>query len=146
MKQLLSITLGLALATGSLAGCAAQPTQAEPVAQLAKSAAPEPAGQDLPLIVVGHIDIVRSTLDRALPLLRGYVAAARQEPGIRHIELLVQVGVPNHFTLVETWASRAAYEAHVGAPGVREFRRQIDPFLASPYDDRLHNEVGAMPQ
>ncbi len=94
-----------------------------------------------PVVVVTHLDIERRNLDPALALMRGYVATTRREPGLQHIELLAQVGVPNHFTVVETWADQAAYDAHTGSQPIRDFRNRIDPFLGSPYDDRLHTEV-----
>jgi quinol monooxygenase YgiN len=96
-----------------------------------------------PLIVVVHLDIVRPNLDQALPLMRGYVAAARQEHGVRSAELLLQVGTANHFTLVETWDSQADYDAHNASAAVRDYRSRLFPFLASPYDDRVHTEVSA---
>jgi quinol monooxygenase YgiN len=133
----------------------AAPLQSRPAVQAAgiagqASTSPATAGQaavsgDVPIIVVAHLDIIRSSLDRALAQMHDYVADARREPGVRQIDLLVQVGVPNHFTLVETWASQAAYDAHVAASPARGFRQRIDPFLASPYDDRLHTEVAVAP-
>ena len=131
---------GVFIVTDCVAQSAPQ-VATHPAMQANVAAGQGAAAGDMPIIVVAHLDFIRSSLDRALLQMRDYVAEARQEPGVKQIALLVQVGVPNHFTLVETWANQAAYDAHVAAAPARGFRQRIDPFLASPYDDRLHTEV-----
>ncbi|MGF6762363.1 quinol monooxygenase YgiN [Paraburkholderia sp. GAS33] len=96
-----------------------------------------------PVVVVVHLDIVRPQVSQALPIMRGYLATTRQEHGIRNVELLLQVGTDNHFTVVETWDDRAAYDAHNASQAIRDYRTRIFPFLASPYDDRIHTEISA---
>lgn len=73
-----------------------------------------------PVVVVVHLDIVRPQVSQALPIMRGYLATTRQEHGIRNVELLLQVGTDNHFTVVETWDDRAAYDAHNASQAIRD--------------------------
>ena len=52
-------------------------------------------------------------------------------------EVLRDVERTNHFTVVEIWKSRAAYEAHLMAPHSKPFRDKLQPWLGSPFDERL---------
>lgn len=101
---------------------------------------PPPASPQQALTVVTHLDVARVGLDRALGLFDAYIRTSRAEPGNVDIEVLRQVSGPNHFTLVEVWASRAAYDAHISAASTREFHRQLDPLLGSPHDERLFTD------
>jgi quinol monooxygenase YgiN len=93
-----------------------------------------------PLTVITHLDVARVALDRALGLFDGYIKTSRAEPGNLNVEVLRQVNAPNHFTLVEVWANRAAYDAHISAAPTRDFHRQLDPLLGSPHDERLFTD------
>jgi quinol monooxygenase YgiN len=56
-------------------------------------------------------------------------------------EALQQANRGNHFTVIEAWADKDAYEAHAAAPHTRAFREKIMPFIGAPYDDRLYTAV-----
>lgn len=92
------------------------------------------------LTVVTHLDVARVSVDRALGLLDGYISTSRAESGNVELEVLQQINSPNHFTLVEVWSGRAAYDAHISAAATREFHRQLDPLLSSPHDERLFTD------
>jgi quinol monooxygenase YgiN len=47
----------------------------------------------------------------------------------------------NHFTIVETWQSQEALDAHAAASHTREYRNAIQPVLGSPLDERLFKVV-----
>lgn len=108
------------------------------VAKPATHAAVDAARQQV--TVVTHLDVARVALDRALGLFDDYIKTSRAEPGSVSVEVLRQVNAPNHFTLVEVWADRAAYDAHISAPATRDFHRQLDPLLGSPHDERLFTD------
>jgi quinol monooxygenase YgiN len=93
-----------------------------------------------PITAVTHIDFMPGHLD-AVPALIAYVAQASHDPNILHIELFQQISATNHYTLVETFRNRAAYNAHVGAPYTLKFRFIISPTLGAPYDERLQTQV-----
>jgi quinol monooxygenase YgiN len=133
METLRCVSLALllaALSAGIGAGAASAGT-------IQASAHASSSASRQPLTVVTHLDVARVSLDRALALFGNYVRTSRAEPGNVSVEVLRQVNVPNHFTLVEVWTNRATYDAHISAESTREFHRQLDPLLGSPHDERL---------
>jgi quinol monooxygenase YgiN len=54
------------------------------------------------------------------------------------MEVMRDVDRVNHFTLVEVWQTRQAYEAHLGQQHTKSFRERIQPGLGSPFDERLY--------
>jgi quinol monooxygenase YgiN len=93
-----------------------------------------------PIVDVVHIDFMPGH-DDAVPALTAYVAHASHDPNILHIELYQQISATNHYTLVETFRSLAAYNALISEPYTRSFRNVISPALGSPFDERLHTQV-----
>jgi quinol monooxygenase YgiN len=92
--------------------------------------------------IVTHIDVMPNFSDGAGKAIQKYAADSRKDKGAVSIEGLVQDGRPNHFTIVEVWQSREAFEAHAGLAHSREFRDALHPMLGAPFDERLH---AAMP-
>jgi quinol monooxygenase YgiN len=91
--------------------------------------------------VASHVDVpppMRETLE---PMLRSLADASRKEPGNLRFEVQQQANRVNHFTVVEAWADRQAYEAHVIAPHTRQFRDALGPMLGALYDERLYRAV-----
>jgi quinol monooxygenase YgiN len=90
--------------------------------------------------VVTHVDLAANgeRLAAATKVLREFAAESRHDPGNIRFELLVQDGRLNHFTIVEVWQTREAFEAHSSADHTRRFREQIQPVMGSPFDERLH--------
>lgn len=94
--------------------------------------------------VIDHVDIIPSSYlagseEKAATLLREQTAASRQDVGVLSYEVYQQDGANNHFTIVETWRNRKAYEAHQGAAHTVKFRDAIQPLLGSPFDSREHH-------
>lgn len=97
----------------------------------------QPAADTTMVYVVAHVDVVPSSADTALALLKTYGASCHQVSGAQRFEVLRQVGRPNHFTLVEVWQSEAARQANEESAATRRFRDQLQPLLGSPFDERL---------
>jgi quinol monooxygenase YgiN len=95
---------------------------------------------DKNLYVVTHVDIAGTpaVVAEATRLLREFAADSKKDPGAVRFELLLQDGRLNHFTIVEVWQTRDAFEAHLGAEHSKRFREKIQPMLGSPFDERLH--------
>ena len=92
-----------------------------------------PAG---PVYVVTHVDILGAdNTAKATPMLRQFVSDSRKDSGNVRFEMLQQNGRANHFTIVEVWQTRQAYEAHNAAEHTRQFREKVQPILGSPWDD-----------
>ena len=47
----------------------------------------------------------------------------------------------NHFTIVETWQSQKALDAHAAAAPTREIREGMQPITGSPLDQRVFKAV-----
>jgi quinol monooxygenase YgiN len=47
-------------------------------------------------------------------------------------------GHANHFTLVEVWRDRKAFDASVTTPHNKEFRDKLTPLEGALYDERLY--------
>ncbi|MGA2711586.1 MAG: antibiotic biosynthesis monooxygenase [Bryobacteraceae bacterium] len=96
---------------------------------------------DKNVYVVTHVDIggTPAIVAEATRLLREFSADSKKDPGVVRFELLLQDGRLNHFTIVEVWQTRDAFEAHSSAEHTKRFREKIQPMLGSPFDERLHS-------
>jgi quinol monooxygenase YgiN len=92
-----------------------------------------------PLYVVTHIDIIGPHLADATKLLQEFVTDSRKDPGSVRFELLQELSRRNHFTMVEIWQTRQAFEDHLAVEHSRRFREKLQPMLGSPFDERLHS-------
>ena len=107
---------------------------------LAALSAPAPAqdpGQKL--YVVTHVDIGGPALAaEGAKLLQQFATDSVKDPGSIRFELLREPNRINHFTIVEVWQNRQAFETHLTLPHTKSFREKIQPLLGSPFDERLH--------
>jgi quinol monooxygenase YgiN len=99
--------------------------------------AQEPSAHDK-IYVVTHVDIVPPNTAEGTKLVQQYVADSRKDKGVVDIEASAQISRVNHISIVEVWQNQKAFDEHVAAEHTRQFRKQIDPMLGSPYDERLH--------
>lgn len=104
----------------------------------AQQSAKEPAGA---VYVVTHVDLTPNFAADGKKLLTQFAAESRKDPGVERFEVLLQDSRTNHFTIVEVWRSRQAFEAHEAAEHTKQFRDKIQPMLGSPFDERLHSLV-----
>jgi quinol monooxygenase YgiN len=106
----------------------------------AQTPASTPPAADL-ICVLAFVDVDPRQADQALALLRAYGDASRRAPGARRFEVLRELARTNHFALLETWDSEAARQAHEVSDATKQFRARLQPFLGSPFDERLsHSE------
>ena len=92
------------------------------------------------LHIVVHVDVIPKFAADTGKLLQSYAADTRKDAGAQRVDVLVESGRPNHFTLIELWESRAAYEAHVAKEHTKKYRDTLFPWLGSPYDERFNEE------
>ncbi len=95
-----------------------------------------------PITTVIHIDVMPQFAPSAAVLLEQFRRDSLQDPGEKEFHVLQEIGRPNHFTLVEEWTDRKAYDI---ASHTRHFRDQLQPMLGSPFDERLHTESSVAP-
>jgi quinol monooxygenase YgiN len=96
------------------------------------------------IVTVIHVDVRPADTQSAQALLDGFRRSSLRDPGAKGFEVLQEIGHPNHFTLVEKWLDEKAYVAHNLARHTRHFRDQLQPMLASPFDERIHTELGGV--
>ena len=95
-------------------------------------------------VTVIHVDARPADTRSAQALLDGFRRNSLRDPGAKGFEVLQEIDHPNHFTLFEKWIDEKAYEAHNLARHTRHFRDQLQPMLASPFDERIHTELGGV--
>jgi len=102
-----------------------------------------PKGQISPeaIYVITHVDVFPVHKDQAVELVKAQADAARQDDGNLRYDVVQWDGHPNHFTLVEVWRDRKAFDASVTAPHNKEFRDKLTPLEGALYDERLYQVV-----
>ena len=89
--------------------------------------------------VVSHVDIAGAgNLAGAPPMLQKLAEASRAEQGNLRFDVLQHVMRANHFTVVESWATQAALDAHAAAAHTRQYRDVLQPMSGSPLDERVY--------
>ena len=93
------------------------------------------------LYVVTYVDVYPNFAAGTVEALTQEVAASKKDAGFVRYEFMRDVARINHFAVVEVWQTRQAYEAHLTQPHVKKFRETIQPWMGSPFDERLYNLV-----
>ena len=88
------------------------------------------------LHVVTHVDFAPGSGD-GIALLNRLADASRSEAGCLRFDVLQHAMRANHFTIVESWASAQAREAHAAAAQTRKYRDEVQPMTGSPLDERV---------
>jgi quinol monooxygenase YgiN len=102
---------------------------------VALDAKPAPAGAFHMLM---HIDVMPDGAATARQALLAQKALVMVAPGALAFEAATQTGRPNHFAVLETWKSRAAYESYAASAAGQDLRLQLDRFKGAPFDDRFY--------
>jgi quinol monooxygenase YgiN len=102
-----------------------------------------PKGQPPPeaVYVLTHVDVFPVHKDQAVELVKTQADAARKDDGNLRYDVVQGDGHPNHFTLVEVWRDRKAFDAGVTTPHNKEFRDKLTPLEGALYDERLYQAV-----
>jgi len=92
--------------------------------------------------IVSHVDFAGAGALAAAPgMLRQQADASRREQGNVRFDVLQHAMRANHFTVVESWASQAALDAHAAAAHTRQYRDTLQPVTGSPLDERVYVAV-----
>ena len=99
-----------------------------------------PAQQDdKRIFVVTHVDLVPPNIADGTKMLVQFAIDSHKEKGSLRFELLRDVSRANHFSLVEIWQDRQAFDAYLGSDTSKRLREKLQPMLGSPFDERLHS-------
>ena len=121
--------------TGLLAGAAALLCLA-----FYQPAAAQPGASD-ELHVVTYVDVFPNFAADTARALKQFATDSQKDSGYVRMEVLRDIERSNHFTILETWKSRNAYEAHLSQPHTKEFREKLQRWLGSPFDERLYHAL-----
>jgi quinol monooxygenase YgiN len=99
-----------------------------------------------PVTIVNHVDIIPDAYkplseENAARLFRSEAAATKHDAGLISFVLLQENALSNHFTILETWRDTRSYEMHQGADHTIKFRKDIQPFIGSPFDARENHPL-----
>jgi quinol monooxygenase YgiN len=101
------------------------------------SIAPAKVGKD-PIYVVTHVDVIPPQKDNAVAALQQLATDSRNHQGNLQFDVWQQTNRPNHFTVVEAWANRGAFDVHEMQKPTREFRNKLATMTGALYDERLY--------
>jgi len=99
------------------------------------------AGSKGAIIVVSHVDVPPPRKDECIAALNPLADASRKGGGSQRFEVVQQTSRPNHFTVIEAWKDRKAYDASRAADPQRAFRDKLGPMLGALYDERLYQNL-----
>lgn len=98
-------------------------------------------GRDGELVVLTHVDFVRSGLDAGMTALEAFVSRSRQQPGAVDIGVVIQASRTNHMTLFEVWSSLASQEANAAAAHALQYRSEAFGSIGALYDERRYRPL-----
>jgi len=93
---------------------------------------------DKPYFIVTYIEAAPDATDKVAELLKQHAEASKDDDGNLRFEILQRGDRPNHFAILEAWADPDARNAHAGSDETVKFRKDLEPSLYSPYDERPH--------
>ncbi len=93
------------------------------------------------LWVVTHVDAMPDHAAGVASMLKQLGEANAREAGHLRTIAGAQLDHPNHFTLIEVWTTRAAFEMHETAKPTRDFRTKLAPMIGALYDSRLYEAI-----
>ena len=101
-----------------------------------RSRRPRPART--PAFAVTHVDVIPPEKDNGANALEQLADGSRRHSGNLQFDVWRQTNRPNHFTVVESWANRGAFDVHEMQKETREFRMKLGPMSGALYDERLY--------
>ena len=109
-----------------------------PYKTLSVGAAP-PAPNHRVVSVISHVDVAPNP--QVPVLLKGLAEASRKDDGNVRFDVLQHAMRSNHFTVIETWQSQKALDAHAAAAHTKQYRDELQPMTGSPLDERMYQAI-----
>ena len=107
---------------------------------IALTSAPHKSGKD-PIVVVTHVDVIPPQKDNGVEAVKKLAEDSRKHAGNLSFEVWQQSNRPNHFTVVEAWANRGAFDLHEMQKDTRDFRTKLGAMSGALYDERLYKSA-----
>ena len=90
---------------------------------------------------VTHVDVIPPQKDNGVAAVKQLAEDSRKQSGNLRFDAWQQTNRPNHFTVIETWANRAAYDAHFAQQQTKDFRTKLATMTGALYDERLYRTL-----
>ncbi|GAO42674.1 putative quinol monooxygenase [Flavihumibacter petaseus] len=85
-----------------------------------------------PFVRIARIVVDSAQLDAYKSILKtGIETAVRVEPGVLTMYAVQDLKAPTHITIMETYASKAAYEAHIQTPHFKVYKSGTQSMVKS---------------
>jgi quinol monooxygenase YgiN len=102
------------------------------VAAVLASSSAEAAGDNSGYFVVAEIVSTKEKADEVRALLVPYAERSAKEPGCLKYVLMEVIAEPGRFLTYERWTNKAALDAHMVTPDIKEIVPKLQPMLAKP--------------
>jgi quinol monooxygenase YgiN len=102
--------------------------------------ASKPSAPDT-VVALTHVDLIPTFKDAGVPKVKELAEQSRGTRGNLRFDVLTQASRPNHMTVVESWSTMAAKDAHIAEPFVKSFRETLMPMSGSLYDERVYSPL-----
>ena len=96
------------------------------------SSSAEAAGDNNGYFVVAEIVSTKEKADEVRALLVPYAEKSAKEPGCLKYVLMEVIAEPGRFLTYERWTNKAALDAHMVTPDIKEIVPKLQPILAKP--------------
>ena len=94
-----------------------------------------------PVFAVTHVDVILPQKDNGVAAVKLLAQESRKHSGNLHFDVWQQTNRPNHFTVVESWSSRGAFDVHEMQNETRDFRTKLAAMTGALYDERLYKTL-----
>jgi quinol monooxygenase YgiN len=98
-----------------------------------------PAPNSRAVSIISHVDV--SPDPRVAEMLKRLAEDSRKDDGSVRFDVIQHTMRANHFTVIETWQSQKAFDAHVAAAHTKQYRDQLQPLTGSPLDERVYTAI-----
>ena len=96
------------------------------------SSSAEAAGDNSGYFVIAEIVASKDKADELRALLVPYAEKSAKEPGCQKYVLMEVIAEPGRFLTYERWTNKAALDAHMVTPDIKEIVPKLQPILAKP--------------
>jgi quinol monooxygenase YgiN len=93
------------------------------------------------ITAVTHVDVIPPQKDNGIAAVKELAENSRKQAGNLRFDVFQQTNRPNHFTVVETWTNRNAFDTHYISQQTKDFRGKLATMTGALYDERLYRMV-----
>jgi quinol monooxygenase YgiN len=90
---------------------------------------------------VTHVDVIPPQKDNGVNAVKALAEESRKHAGNLRFDVWQQTNRPNHFTVVEAWSSRGAFDVHIVQKETTDFRTKLAVMTGALYDERLYKAL-----